>query len=197
MTPYIPEKNVSYGFKIILIGASGVGKTCLFNRYCFNSFSMNTDMTIGINFHSTFLRVKVKDGTENETFVANSIFDFGGQARFKPLIPKFIDGANGALMLFDSIDFSSFQQLDFWYDKLIENAKKSIPKFLIGSKSDLLDKTPKAEIVNEDLIKEYVKEKQLDGFFRTSALENYNILEVFKELTNLMLKKNNIEASVI
>ncbi|TFG02719.1 MAG: GTP-binding protein [Promethearchaeota archaeon] len=197
MTPYIPdEKNVSYSFKIVIIGAPGVGKTCLFNRYCFNSFDMNTDMTIGINFHSTFLRVQVKDGNENETFVANSIFDFGGQARFKSLIPKFIDGANGALMLFDSIDFSSFQQLDFWYDKLVENAKKSIPKFLIGSKSDLLDKSP-AQIVNEDLIEDYVKEKQLDGFFRTSALENYNVLEVFKELTNLMLKRHKIEAFVI
>lgn len=197
MTPYIPEKNVSFAFKIVIIGAPGVGKTCLFNRYCFNSFNMNTDMTIGINFHSTYLRVKFKDGIENETFVANSIFDFGGQARFKPLIPKFIDGASGALMLFDSINFSSFQQLDFWYDNLIETAKKSIPKFLIGSKSDLLDKTPKAEIVNEDLIKEYIKEKQLDGFFRISALENYNILEVFKDLTNLMLKRHKIEAFVI
>lgn len=197
MTPYIPEKNVSFAFKIVIIGAPGVGKTCLFNRYCFNSFNMNTDMTIGINFHSTYLRVKFKDGIENETFVANSIFDFGGQARFKPLIPKFIDGASGALMLFDSINFSSFQQLDFWYDNLIETAKKSIPKFLIGSKSDLLDKTPKAEIVNEDLIKEYIKEKQLDGFFRISALENYNILELFKDLTNLMLKRHKIEAFVI
>lgn len=196
MTPYIPEKNVSYNFKIVIIGAPGVGKTCLFNRYCFNSFSMNTDMTIGINFHSTFLRVKIKDEIENENFVANSIFDFGGQARFKPLIPKFIDGANGALILFDSIDFSSFQQLDFWYDKLVENAKKSIPKLLIGSKSDLLDKNP-AEIVKEDLIEEYVKEKQLDGFFRTSALENYNVLEVFKDLTNLMLKRHKIDAFVI
>lgn len=197
MTPYIPEKKVSFAFKIVIIGAPGVGKTCLFNRYCFNSFNMNTDMTIGINFHSTYLRVKFKDGIENEIFVANSIFDFGGQARFKSLIPKFIDGASGALMLFDSINFSSFQQLDFWYDNLIETAKKSIPKFLIGSKSDLLDKTPKAEIVNEDLIKEFIKEKQLDGFFRISALENYNILEVFKDLTNLMLKRHKIEAFVI
>ena len=91
MTPYIPEKNVSFAFKIVIIGAPGVGKTCLFNRYCFNSFNMNTDMTIGINFHSTYLRVKYKDGIENEAIVANSIFDFGAQARFIPLIPKFVD----------------------------------------------------------------------------------------------------------
>ncbi|MFX0186877.1 MAG: Rab family GTPase [Candidatus Hodarchaeota archaeon] len=195
--PYIPEEKVSYAFKIVILGAPGVGKTCLFNRFCFNSFKMNTDMTIGINFHSTYLRIKFKDGTKDETFVVNSIFDFGGQERFKPLIPKFIDGANGALILFDSVNFSSFQQLDFWYDKLIENSEKSIPKILVGSKRDLLKKTPKAESVRQDLIEDYVKEKQLDGFLRTSALENYNILEVFKELTNLMLKRHQVDAAVI
>ncbi|MFW9899421.1 MAG: Rab family GTPase [Candidatus Thorarchaeota archaeon] len=195
--PYIPEEKVSYAFKIVILGAPGVGKTCLFNRFCFNSFKMNTDMTIGINFHSTYLRIKFKDGAKDETFVVNSIFDFGGQERFKPLIPKFIDGANGALILFDSVNFSSFQQLDFWYDKLIENSEKSIPKILIGSKSDLLKKTPKAELVRQDLIEDYVKEKQLDDFLRTSALENYNILEVFKELTNLMLKRHQVDATVI
>ena len=195
--PYIPEEKVSYAFKIVILGAPGVGKTCLFNRFCFNSFKMNTDMTIGINFHSTYLRIKFKDGVRDETFVVDSIFDFGGQERFKPLIPKFIDGANGALILFDSVNFSSFQQLDFWYDKLIDNSEKSIPKILIGSKSDLLNKTPKAELVRQDLIEEYVREKQLDGFLRTSALENYNILEVFKELTNLMLKRHQVDATVI
>lgn len=195
--PYIPEEKVSYAFKIVILGAPGVGKTCLFNRFCFNSFKMNTDMTIGINFHSTYLRIKFNDGAKDETFVVNSIFDFGGQERFKPLIPKFIDGANGALILFDSVNFSSFQQLGFWYDKLIENSEKSIPKILIGSKSDLLNKTPKAELVRQDLIEKYVKEMQLDCFLRTSALENYNILEVFKELTNLMLKRHQVDATVI
>ncbi|MFX1392664.1 MAG: Rab family GTPase [Promethearchaeota archaeon] len=195
--PYKPEEEVSYAFKIVIMGAPGVGKTCLFNRYCFNSFNRNTDMTIGINFHSTYLRIKFKEGIENESIVVNSIFDFGGQERFKPLISKFIDGTNGALILFDSVKYSSFQQLDFWYNKLIENSEESIPKILVGSKSDLLNKTHKAEIVRQDLIEDFIKKKKIDGFFRISALENYNILEVFKKLTNLILKRNNIQASVI
>ncbi len=196
MTPYPPEDEINYIYKIVIVGPPGVGKTCLFNRYCFNSFNVNTGMTIGINFHSSYLRIQF-NGESKETYVANSIFDFAGQARFLSLIPKFIDGASGALILFDSVSFSSFHELDFWFEKLIENADNSIPKILVGSKSDLLEKVSSSEIVNQDLIDDFIKEKQLDGFFRTSALENFNVLEVFKDLTNLMLKKNEVDASVL
>jgi len=195
----IPEENISYAFKIVLIGAPGVGKTCLFNRYCFNSFDLNTKMTLGISFHSTYLRIKFpKIQSKNELFAVNSIFDFGGQERFRPMIPKFLEGASGALLVFDLVNFSSFQQLEYWYNMLISHTGSlNIPILLIGSKSDLLDKTPEAEIVSNENIMEFVKSKELDGYYKTSALENYNILEVFKTLTNLMLKIHNSGAVVI
>ena len=53
------------------------------------------------------------------------------------------------------------------------------------------------EKVSDILINDYVQEKRLDGFFRTSALENYNVLEVFKELNNLMLKRQHIPYVVV
>jgi small GTP-binding protein len=189
------RKDVLYSFKIVICGASAVGKSSLFNRFCFNSFNFDTSPTIGINFHSVYLRINyVKSPDElKENFIVNSIFDFGGQERFAPLIPKFIDGANGALLVFDSVNFSSFGQLDFWYEQIILNAVDSkVPIILVGSKSDLLDKTIDSEIINEDLINSYIEEKQLDGFYRTSALENFNVLKVFKELNNLMLKRQQI-----
>ncbi|MFW9999534.1 MAG: hypothetical protein ACFE9Q_06625, partial [Candidatus Hodarchaeota archaeon] len=99
-------------------------------------------------------------------------------------------GANGALLVFDSVNYPSFYQLDFWYEKLIENAVDSkIPIILVGSKSDLIDKTTKSEIIAEELISNYLEERKLEGFYKTSALENHNVLEVFKELNNLMLKR--------
>ena len=195
----IPEENISYVFKIVLIGAPGVGKTCLFNRYCFNSFDINTKMTLGISFHSTYLRIKFpKTKSKREQYAVNSIFDFGGQERFRPMLPKFLEGASGALLVFDLVNFSSFQQLEYWYDMLISHTGTlNIPILLIGSKSDLLDKTPEAEIVNDNLIMDFIKVKDIDGYYKTSALENYNILEVFKNLTNLMLKIHNSIAVVI
>ncbi|MFW9821989.1 MAG: Rab family GTPase [Candidatus Thorarchaeota archaeon] len=186
------RKNIVYSFKIVICGSNSVGKTCLFNRYCFNSFNFDTTPTIGINFHSINLKINNEREPDSlrEQYIVNSIFDFGGQDRFKPLVGQFLEGSSGALLVFDSVSYSSFQELDFWYEQLITNAISSdMPILLIGSKSDLIDKTPISEIVDESLIYEYLDDKQLDGFYRTSALENYNVLEVFKELNNLMLKK--------
>ena len=191
------HKDVVFGFKTVICGPSSVGKTCLLNRYCFNSFNFDTSSTIGMNFHSIHLKINMPEEPE-EKYIVNSIFDFGAQERFKPLIPKFIDGANGALLVFDLININTFNQLDYWHEQVTSNAVNSkIPIILVGSKSDLLDKTPKTEIISEELIFKYIEERQLDGFFRTSALDNYNFLEVFKELNNLILRKNKFPYALV
>lgn len=193
-------KEVIYSFKIVICGASSVGKTCLFNRYCFNSFDFDTSSTIGINFHSVHLRINFKENPDEikENYIVNSIFDFGGQERFIPLLPRFIEGANGALLVFDLVNTFTFNQLDFWYEQLIKYAVSSdIPIILVGSKSDLLEKTPISEIVDDKLIYKYIRENQLDGFYKTSSLENYNVLEVFKELNNIMLRRLHIPYVVV
>ena len=194
------QKDILFSFKTVICGSSSVGKTSLFNRYCFNSFNFDASPTIGINFHSVYLRIDLTNdpNTLKENFVVNSIFDFGGQERFAPLIPKFMEGANGALLVFDLVNYSSFTQLDFWYKKIIKNAvDPNIPILLVGSKSDLVEKTKDSEIVNDDLIFKYLEKRKLVGFHRTSALENYNVLEVFKKLNNLMLKKQHISYVVV
>jgi Ras-related protein Rab-7A len=157
-------------------------------------------MTIGINFHSINLPIY---NTENydeqgEKLVSNSIFDFGGQERFRPLIPKFLKGADGALMVFNLINPESFEYLDFWYDQLNQQLEgSSIPKIIVGSKNDLAGTTPKENLVDDTLIQTFLKEKNLLGYYKTSALENYNVIHVFKELNNLILKNNKSKYLVI
>jgi len=148
-------------------------------------------MTIGINFHSINLPIY---NTENfdeqgEKLVSNSIFDFGGQERFRPLIPKFLKGADGALMVFNLISPETFEYLDFWYEQLTQQIKdSSIPKILVGSKNDLVETVSKESLVDKTLIQAFLKKKELTGYYKTSSLENYNVVDVFKELNNLMLK---------
>jgi len=138
-------------------------------------------MTIGINFHSINLPIYNTENSDDqvEKLVSNSIFDFGGQERFRPLIPKFLKGADGALMVFNLISPESF-----------EYKGSSIPKILVGSKNDLIETTPKENLVDETLIQTFLKEKNITSYYKTSALENYNVINVFKELNNLMLKNN-------
>lgn len=193
---YTQEKKILFTFKTVIVGAPSVGKTCLFNRFCFNSFNFDTSLTIGVNFHSIDLRIRLKDKINNlkETYNVQSIFDFGGQSRFGALIPKFLGGANGVLFVFDLTRKNSFEQLDFWYDQVLEHAKGSnLPKLLVGSKSDLISSTPIENLVPEEEILKFIRKKNIDGFFKTSALQNQNVLAVFKELNNLMLKRQNTQ----
>jgi len=188
---YTQGKKILYTFKIVIVGGPSAGKTCLFNRFCFNSFNFDTSLTIGVNFHSIDLKIRSKDEIKSltETYNVLSIFDFGGQERFKALIPKFLGGANGVLLVFDLTSKNSFEQLDFWYDQILEHANGlDLPKLLVGSKSDLMSSSPIETLVSEEKILDFIQEKNMNGFFKTSSLQNQNVLSVFKELNNLMLK---------
>jgi small GTP-binding protein len=191
------EKKILFTFKTVIVGPPSAGKTCLFNRFCFNSFNFDTSLTIGVNFHSIDLKIRLKEETSNllkETYNVQSIFDFGGQERFKALIPKFLGGANGVLFVFDLTNENSFKQLDFWYDQVLEHANGlNIPKLLVGSKSDIISSTPIQDLVPKENILKFIQVKNMDGFFKTSALQNQNVLAVFKELNNLMLKHHQTE----
>ena len=63
-----------------------------------------------------------------------------------------------------------------------------LPKLLVGSKSDLMSSSPIETLVSEEKILDFIQEKNMNGFFKTSSLQNQNVLSVFKELNNLMLK---------
>ena len=193
-------KNILFTLKTVIVGPPSVGKTCLFNRFCFNSFNFDTSLTIGVNFHSIDLKIRNIDETDNskETYNVLSIFDFGGQERFKALLPKFLGGANGVLLVFDLTSKNSFEHLNFWYDQVLEHANGlNLPKILVGSKSDLLSSSVIDNLVPEEDIRNFIQEKNIDVFFRTSALENQNVVTVFKELNNLMLRHQNTRYIVV
>jgi len=193
---YAQEKEILFSFKTVIVRPPSAGKTCLFNRFCFNSFNFDTSLTIGVNFHSIDLKIRSIDEIKSfkETYNVQSIFDFGGQERFKALIPKFLGGANGVLLVFDLTSNNSFEQLEFWYNQVLEHADGiNLPKLLVGSKSDLVSSTIIENLVPEEEISNFIREKKMDGFYKTSALQNQNVLAVFKELNNLMLKQQNTQ----
>ncbi|GAH04817.1 unnamed protein product, partial [marine sediment metagenome] len=130
-------------------------------------FNFDTSLTIGVNFHSIDLRIRKIDEINNSKEPYNvlncSIFDFGGQERFKALIPKFLGGANGVLLVFDLTSKKSFEQLNFWYDQVVEHAKGlNLPKILVGSKSDLVSSSVTDTLVPEEKIRNFIQEKNID-----------------------------------
>ncbi len=179
-----------YIFKITLIGSGGVGKTCIARRLCFNTFDMNTQLTVGIDFYTHDLPVIIKG---DKALVRLSIWDFGGQEQFKSLFKYYINGANGIFLVFDLLSMESLIKLDWWYDRLVENNLQDHPKILIGTKFDLVQLENKQYRVDELIIEQFLKRHDEKDYVKTSSKENTNILHSFKEMTKKIMNSHALD----
>jgi small GTP-binding protein len=178
-------------YKIVLLGDNGVGKTALIRRYCYNDFSPDTQSTIGLRFHYTILQALQND----EQFgIGLSIWDFGGQERFRPILPQFITGANAALLVFDLTSMQAFVDLKEWYQLLVANAG-TIPIDLIGSKSDLIEENPDSR-VDSEYIDQYRQELRALHYLETSAKEAINTDKLFSPLIQVVVDQNYPDSKI-
>ncbi len=93
--------------KLLMIGDSGVGKTCLLLRYANDSFSPTFITTIGIDF-------KIKNIDIDGTKIKLQIWDTAGQERFRTITTSYFRGAQGILLVYDVTDRDTFTALDKW-----------------------------------------------------------------------------------
>ncbi len=182
------EEQPYYIFKICLLGKGGVGKTCIARRLCFDTFDANTRLTIGIDFYTYDLPILV-DG--DETFIRLSLWDFGGQEQFKQMFSYYIHGANGIFMVFSLFNLNdSLLGLDWWYEHLFKQNQSKTPKLLIGCKSDLVKNLKK---VDELVIERFRSQHDNVEFFKSSAKKNYNVKEIFVEMTKNILDTHSFK----
>ena len=186
----LDEKSPIYIFKICLVGDSAVGKTCIARRLCYNTFSLNTQLTVGIDFYKYDMPTIV-EGEQN--FVRLLIWDFGGQEHFKTLFDYYINGANGIFLIFDLLRLDSLMKLDWWYNKLIDHNLNNCPKFLIGTKLDLVEIEHKQNIVDRLIIEQFLKRHSEKDYISTSSKENTNIIKCFKELVKKVLDSHHLD----
>ncbi len=186
----LKEENQRYIFKICLIGAGGVGKTCVCRRYCFNTFNADTKLTVGIDFYTHDIPIVINGKSSS---IKLSIWDFGGQEHFKSLFRYYITGANGIFLVFDLLQMQSLVNLDWWYDRLIEYKMVDRPKILIGTKLDLVEQESKQFKIDELIIKEFLNNHNEKDFIKTSSRDNINIQDIFKEMTKKILDYHNLE----
>jgi small GTP-binding protein len=179
----------AYIFKICLLGAGAVGKTCIARRLCFNKFDANTKLTIGIDFYTYDLPILIND---EKNFIRLSIWDFGGQEQFKRLFTYYINGVNGIFMIFELINLQSLVNLDWWYERLIEQNVVDTPKIVLGTKQDLVDKVDEKSKINNLIIEQFLKRHHEKDFIKTSSKENVNILRCFKEISIKILDSHEL-----
>lgn len=184
--------------KIVIIGNPGVGKTSLRRAYLGEKFRANYIQTIGSDF--SFNRVEVNDES-----VGFMIWDLAGQTRFQNVHPDYYSGACGAIVVYDLLDRTSFEDVRQWIRRFLDSARATgAPVMVIGNKMDLIDENADTHVSDEEhekmireLTEEYKNEFQILGS-KTSAKTGSNVELCFSQLaqsvvdwidTNLQTKK--------
>lgn len=161
--------------KILIIGESAVGKSCLLLRYTDNRFTEAFMTTIGVDFKTKFLQI---DGDE----VKLQIWDTAGQEKFRAITKAYYRGAHGILVVFDISRRDTFIQTKGWIDSIKESSTETIDAILVGNKSDLDRKVTTEEAV------QYAKQYGMK-YFETSAKEDTNINEAFEYIATLAYRR--------
>ena len=138
-------------------------------------------MTIGVDFSVTTAQTRYGNCTLQ-------IWDFGGEARFRSMLPSFCLGASGCLLLFDPLRPDTFHELDEWVS-IIQTNTKSIPMMLLSSKQDLIENGHPMTILSED-IDDFVSKNDLRGYLPVSSKTGLNVIEVFTQIAEYMIERN-------
>jgi len=180
-----PQSPIDYTFKVILLGETGVGKTCVLCRFSDNSFSERHISTVGADMR--FKSVKI--GNSN---VQLSIWDTGGQERFHSINAGYLRGVHGIIFVYDITNQESFNRLDYWAGFASKYGPEDCVRILIGNKCD---QASNREVNTENARKRAESDNM--PFFETSAKDDINCEASFRSVAAAILQNEQILSSVV
>jgi len=169
-------KDYDLLYKLLLIGDSGVGKSCILLRFADNAFTETFISTIGVDFKIKTIEVEGKR-------VKLQIWDTAGQERFQTITTSYYRGAHGLIIVFDVTNKASFDNIKKWLEDVERNASQNIVKLLVGNKTDLEHK----RVVDYHTAKALADRLNID-YLETSAKNNLNINKAFERLAATIMK---------
>jgi small GTP-binding protein len=171
--------SVDFTYKLLMLGDASVGKTSLTHRYITGIFIDSPRLTIGVDFFSK--KVRLSNGKK----VKLQIWDFGGEERFRFLLPTYSKGSNAALFLYDITSQKSLESIGVWLDIVRKNAG-NIPIFLVGSKKDLEDHRE----VSFTFAEEAATKNSCSHHMELSSKTGENVEQSFEKITELLLDES-------
>lgn len=160
--------SYAYLFKYIIIGDTGVGKSCLLLQFTDKRFQPVHDLTIGVEFGARMITV---DGNKQ---IKLQIWDTAGQESFRSITRSYYRGAAGALLVYDITRRDTFNHLTRWLDEARTHSQSNMVIMLIGNKSDLEHR----RAVSTDEGREFAQKHGLI-FMETSAKTAANVENAF------------------
>lgn len=167
-------------YKILIIGESGVGKSCILLRYCDDIYDTSYISTIGVDF-------KIKTIRYENKIIKLQIWDTAGQERFKTITASYYRGANCIMVVYSISDKDSYLKIKDWiYDIKIHNINMD-NVFIVGNKTD--DNENRQIMKNE--AQDYCDDNKFK-YFETSAKNNIGINDLFNDIVSHLNKQPDI-----
>ncbi|KAJ3425698.1 ras and ef-hand domain-containing protein [Anaeramoeba flamelloides] len=169
----------SQTFKVILLGDSSVGKSSIVINFCEDTFSTSIESTIG----AAYILKTINNGNKE---IKLQIWDTAGQERYNSLTLLYFRSSQGAIVVYDITDKTTFERAKLWIREIREKEEQKTTIALVGNKTDL-----KERLVSTEKGSKYAKEEDL-LFFETSAKTGEGISKIFLDLIKEM-PKNNVD----
>ncbi|CAI2379365.1 unnamed protein product [Moneuplotes crassus] len=170
-------KNQDHLFKLIIIGDSGVGKSCLLSRIMDNTFKEEHNVTIGVEFGCFIVKV-------NKSVIKLQIWDTAGQESFQSITRIFYRGANCVFLTYDIQREESFLNIKKWLKEAKVQSDPDTLFYLIGNQADCED----TRAITKQRAEEYKVKMKLDGFYETSAKNGQNVESAFIDSARKLYK---------
>ncbi|WFD20072.1 ras GTPase [Malassezia caprae] len=165
MTGLSPDYD--YLFKLLLIGDSGVGKSCLLLRFADDTYTESYISTIGVDFKIRTIELEGKT-------VKLQIWDTAGQERFRTITSSYYRGAHGIIVVYDVTDEATFANVKQWLQEIERYACEGVNKLLVGNKADLTS----SKVVDFESAKKFADELGIP-VLETSAKDATNVEQAF------------------
>lgn len=175
-----PPMDCDLNFKIIIIGDSYVGKSCLSLRGTKGIFNETEySPTIGFEFLTFFIKI-------NDTNIKLQIWDTCGQEVYRSLIKSFYHNSSLGILVYSIDNKNSFDNLDSWLNEIKNEGNPDINIFLIGNKVDLENQ----RIITKEMAENFCKNNKINFFLETSAKTGFNAENVFVEASKLLYQQH-------
>lgn len=164
------ERNLQ--LKLILVGDTAVGKSCIHHQLTDKTFKPIYNSTIGVDYNSFIVK-------KNAYNLKLQIWDTAGQEMFHSIVRSYFRNTIGAIVVYDITDINSFNSVREWIREVKQFCSPNVIISLVGNKIDLEGKRQ----VPIELASNFAREQEVN-FYEVSAKNHRQIVDLFTNIAN-------------